>query len=433
MALFVQKYGGSSVADAACMRRVAGRIRDAQRAGNQVVVVVSAMGDTTDELIALAKQVNPEPNEREIDSLMATGEMASSAILTMALHALGVRAISMTGQQAGIRVDGTHQKAKIQTIHPRRIQKHLEQGNVVVVAGFQGLNPAEDIATLGRGGSDTTAVALAAALKADRCQILKDVDGVFTANPRVVPTARKLDEIAYEEMLELASSGAEVLQSRAVEFAKNYGVVLEVMSSFEVKPGTLVREENKQMEKMIIRGIAADKNQAKATLVGVPDQPGVAARIFKALANAHINVDMIVQNVSAAGITDLSFTVPEDEIVKTRRVMEPLVKKVRAGGLRFNDQIAKVSIVGVGMKSHSGVAYKMFDVLAANKINIEMISTSEIKISVVIRDSDADQAVRVLHEAFGLGTQSAPKKARVQKSRAQNTKKAVAAQARQRK
>lgn len=439
MALFVQKYGGSSVADAECMRRVAGRIRDARRTGNQVVVVVSAMGDTTDELIALAKQVNPEPNEREIDSLMATGEMASSAILTMALHALGVKAISMTGQQAGIRVDATHLKAKIQAINPKRIQRHLEQGYVVVVAGFQGMNPSEDIATLGRGGSDTTAVALAAALKADRCQILKDVDGVFTANPRVVPEARKLDEIAYEEMLELASCGAEVLQSRAVEYAKNYGVVLEVMSSFEVKPGTLVREENKQMEKMIIRGIAADKNQAKATLVGVPDQPGVAARIFKALANANINVDMIVQNVSAAGITDLSFTVPEDEIAKTRRVMEPLVKDIQAAGLRFNESIAKVSIVGVGMRSHSGVAYKMFDILAANKINIEMITTSEIKISVVIRDTDADQAVRALHAAFGLGRKSAkkaaPKKAGKASAKAcKSPKKAKApAKARQRK
>ena len=403
MALYVQKYGGSSVADAECMRRVAKRIHDTQLAGNQVVVVVSAMGDTTDDLIALAKQVNPEPNEREMDSLMATGEMASSAILTMALHARGAKAISMTGQQAGIKVDGTHLKAKIQEINPVRIKQHLKQGCVVVVAGFQGMNPAEDVATLGRGGSDTTAVALAAALKADRCQILKDVDGVFTANPRVVPTARKLDEIAYEEMLELASCGAEVLQSRAVEFAKNYGVVLEVLSSFEVKPGTLVREEDEEMEQMIIRGIAADKNQAKATLLGVPDTPGVAARIFKALAGANINVDMIVQNVSAAGVTDVSFTVAKDDINKTKRVIEPLVKEIRAAGLNFDGDIAKVSLVGVGMKSHSGVAYQMFDVLAAHRINIEMISTSEIKISVAIRAKDADLAVRSLHDAFGMG------------------------------
>lgn len=411
MALFVQKYGGSSVANAECMRRVAQRIRDTQAAGNRVVVVVSAMGDTTDDLIALAKQVNPEPNEREMDSLMATGEMASSAILTMALHALGVQAISMTGQQAGIKVDGTHLKAKIQEINPKRIKQHLDLGCVVVVAGFQGMNPAEDIATLGRGGSDTTAVALAAALKADRCQILKDVDGVFTANPRVVPAARKLDAIAYEEMLELASCGAEVLQSRAVEFAKNYGVVLEVMSSFEVKPGTLVREEDEEMEQMIIRGIAADKNQAKATLLGVPDTPGVAAHIFKALAGANLNVDMIVQNVSAAGVTDVSFTVAKDDISKTRRIIEPLVAEIKAAGLNFDGDIAKVSLVGVGMKSHSGVAYQMFEVLATHRINIEMISTSEIKISVAIRAQDADAAVRALHEAFGLA-QAAPRAAK---------------------
>ena len=422
MALYVQKYGGSSVADAECMRRVAQRIDDTRKAGNQVVVVVSAMGDTTDDLIALAKQVNPEPNEREMDSLMATGEMASSAILTMALHARGVNAISMTGHQAGIRVDGTHLKAKIEAIDPRRIRQHLDQGQVVVVAGFQGTNPAEDIATLGRGGSDTTAVALAAALKADRCQILKDVDGVFTANPRVVPSARKLDEIAYEEMLELASAGSEVLQSRAVEFAKNYGVVLEVLSSFEVKPGTLVREEDKEMEQMIIRGIAADKNQAKATLLGVPDTPGVAARIFKALAAANINVDMIVQNVSAAGVTDVSFTVAKDDINKTKRTIEPLVKQIRAAGLSFAGDIAKVSIVGVGMKSHSGVAYKMFDVLAGNQINIEMISTSEIKISVAIRAQDADQAVRALHDAFGMGRAAPKKKAPAKKKPAAKKK-----------
>ena len=420
MALYVQKYGGSSVADAECMRRVAKRIYDTQQAGNQVVVVVSAMGDTTDDLIALAKQVNPEPNEREMDSLMATGEMASSAVLTMALHALGAKAISMTGHQAGIRVDGTHLKAKIEAIDPKRIRKHLDQGQVVVVAGFQGTNPAEDIATLGRGGSDTTAVALAAALKADRCQILKDVDGVFTANPRVVPSARKLDEIAYEEMLELASAGSEVLQSRAVEYAKNYGVVLEVLSSFEVKPGTLVREEDEEMEQMIIRGIAADKNQAKATLLGVPDTPGVAARIFKALAGANINVDMIVQNVSAAGVTDVSFTVAKDDINKTKRVIEPLVKEIRAAGLNFDGDIAKVSLVGVGMKSHSGVAYKMFDVLAAHQINIEMISTSEIKISVAIRAKDADQAVRSLHDAFDMGR--APKKKAPAKKKAAKRK-----------
>jgi len=408
MALYVQKYGGSSVADAKCMRRVAKRVYDTQKAGNQVVVVVSAMGDTTDNLITLARQVNPEPSEREMDSLMATGEMASSAVLTMALHALGVKAVSMTGQQAGIKVDGTHLKAKIQGINPKRIKKHLDKGEVVVVAGFQGMNPSEDIATLGRGGSDTTAVALAAALKADRCQMLKDVEGILTANPRVVKDARKLDQITYEEMLELASCGSEVLQSRAVEFAKNYGVVLEVLSSFVVKPGTLVQEENKKMEQVIIRGIAADKNQAKATLRGLPDTPGVAAKIFKSLAAANINVDMIVQNVSEASHTDLSFTMAKDDIAKTRRVLEPMVKRVKAAGLSFDENIAKVSIVGVGMKSHSGVAFKMFDILAASRVNIEMISTSEIKISVAIHSKSADKAVLSLHKAFGLS--KAPKK-----------------------
>lgn len=402
MALFVQKYGGSSVADAACMKRVADRIKQTRGKNNRVVVVVSAMGDTTDDLIALARQVNPEPDEREMDSLLATGEMASSAILTMALHAAGVPAISMTGRQAGIRVDNTHLKAKIETIDPARIQAQLDQGKVVVVAGFQGLNADSDVATLGRGGSDTTAVALAAALHADRCQILKDVDGVFTANPRVEPRARKQDEITYDEMLELAACGAEVLQSRAVEFAKKYNVVLEVMSSFVVKPGTIVREEVKDMENVIIRGIASDQSQAKATLRGVQDTPGVAASVFKALAGANINVDMIVQNVSEAGVTDMSFTVPRDDIKKTQRVLAPLAKKVKAGGLHFDEDIAKVSIVGVGMKSHSGVAFKMFDALAAAGVNIDMISTSEIKISVVIRAKDADRAVRTLHEAFKL-------------------------------
>lgn len=402
MALFVQKYGGSSVADAACMKRVAERIKLTRGKNNRVVVVVSAMGDTTDDLIALARQVNPEPDEREMDSLLATGEMASSAILTMALHAAGVPAISMTGRQAGIRVDNTHLKAKIETIDPARIQAQLDAGKVVVVAGFQGLNAQSDVATLGRGGSDTTAVALAAALKADRCQILKDVDGVFTANPRVEPRARKQDEITYDEMLELAACGAEVLQSRAVEFAKKYNVVLEVMSSFEIKPGTIVREEVKDMENVIIRGIAADQSQAKATLRGVQDTPGVAASVFKALAGANVNVDMIVQNVSEDGVTDMSFTVARDDIKKTQRLLEPLAKKVKAGGLHFDEDIAKVSIVGVGMKSHSGVAYKMFDALAAAGVNIDMISTSEIKISVVIRAKDADKAVRTLHEAFKL-------------------------------
>lgn len=399
MALIVQKYGGSSVADVECLRRVAQRILKTRDQGNQVVVVVSAMGDTTDDLIELAKKVNPEPSDREMDMLMASGEQIASAVLTMALHAAGAEAAAMSGPQAGIRTDATHLKAKIMDINPKRIREQLKQGKVVVVAGFQGLNPNEDIATLGRGGSDTTAVALAAALKADRCQILKDVDGVFTTNPRVVPEARKLDEISYDEMLELASLGAEVLQSRAVEFAKKFGVVLEVMSSFHEKPGTLVREEVKDMEDIVVRGVAADKNQVKVTVGALPDKPGVAAGLFKELAKAHINVDMIVQNVSAQGITDLSFTVPRTELGKARKVLQALDYQ----SVHVDEDIAKISIVGVGMKSHSGVAYRMFDSLAKANINIVMIATSEIKISVVIKKDLADKATQVLHKAFELG------------------------------
>lgn len=399
MALIVQKYGGSSVADVECMQRVARRILNTRDAGNQVVVVVSAMGDTTDDLIELAKKIHPDPSDREMDMLMASGEQISAAVLTMALHAAGAEAVAMSGPQAGIRTDATHLKAKIMGIDPRRIRAQLKQGRVVVVAGFQGLNPNQDIATLGRGGSDTTAVALAAALKADRCQILKDVDGVFTTNPRVVPEARKLNEISYDEMLELSSLGAEVLQSRAVEVAKKFGVVLEVMSSFHEKPGTLVREEVKDMEDIVVRGVAADKNQVKVTVGALADKPGVAASLFKELARANINVDMIVQNVSAQGITDLTFTVPRAELVKARKVIQGLQYE----NVNVDEDIAKISIVGVGMKSHSGVAYRMFEALAKANINISMIATSEIKISVVIKKDKADAATQVLHKVFGLG------------------------------
>ena len=403
MALIVQKYGGSSVADVACMRRVAGRILESQKKGHRVVVVVSAMGDTTDDLINLAQQVHAEPDDRELDMLMATGEQISSAVLTMALHALGAKAVSLTGPQAGIFVDSVHRKAKITAIKPDRIMKFLRKGYVVIVAGFQGLNPEADIATLGRGGSDTTAVALAAALKADRCQILKDVEGVYTANPRVVPGARKLDEIAYDEMLELASLGSEVLQSRAVEFAKKYEVELEVLSSFTYAPGTVVRGEVAKMEDIVVRGVAADKKQNKVTIQHVPDRPGVAAKVFKELAVANVNVDMIVQNVSEKGFTDISFTINEDDLPKTKRAVETLSRKIGGRGSDVDKGVAKVSIVGVGMRSHSGIAYRMFDALAKNNVNIEMISTSEIKISVVIRKADADKAVRALHKVFGLG------------------------------
>lgn len=410
MALIVQKYGGSSVADAECMRRVARRILNTRDQGNQVVVVVSAMGDTTDDLIALAKQITPDPSERELDMLMASGEQIASAVLAMALHAQGADAIAMSGPQAGIYTDSTHMKAKIMEIKPKRVFKQLKKGHVVIIAGFQGLNPNEDIATLGRGGSDTTAVALAAALKADRCQILKDVEGIYTANPRVVPEAVKLDEIAYDEMLELASLGSEVLQSRAVEFAKKYGVVLEVMSSFVEKPGTLVKEEVKNMEAILVRGVAADKNQAKVTIANVPDKPGMAADLFKELAKANVNVDMIVQNVSAQGVTDISFTVPATEITKTRKTLGAMSKHLGDREAAIDEDIAKISIVGVGMRSHSGVAYRMFDALAKAKINISMIATSEIKISVVIKKAHADKAVQTLHKVFELQKQKSKKK-----------------------
>ena len=410
MALIVQKYGGSSVADADCMRRVARRILNTRDQGNQVVVVVSAMGDTTDDLIALAKQITPDPNERELDMLMASGEQISSAILAMALHAFGAEAIAMSGPQAGIYTDAVHTKAKIRDIKPKRIFEQLKKGRIVIIAGFQGLNPNQDIATLGRGGSDTTAVALAAALKADRCQILKDVEGVYTANPRVVPEAVKLDEIAYDEMLELASLGSEVLQSRAVEFAKKFGVVLEVVSSFVEKPGTLVREEVKNMEDIVVRGVAADKGQAKVTISAVPDKPGVAAELFKELAAASINVDMIVQNVSDKGITDISFTVPATEVNKTRKTLKLLEGQLGDRPPNIDEDIAKISIVGVGMRSHSGVAFRMFDALAKAKINISMIATSEIKISVVIKKAHADKAVQTLHKVFELEKQAAKKK-----------------------
>lgn len=400
MALLVQKYGGTSVADAACMQRVAQRVLDTQKEGNDVVVVVSAMGKTTDNLIALAREVHAHPTDREMDMLLSTGEQISVAILAMALHALGAKAVSMTGPQAGIFTDDVHAKAKIMDIKPDRIFEKLKESHIVIVAGFQGITPSRDIATLGRGGSDTTAVALAAALEADRCQIFTDVEGVYTADPRVVSTAHKLNEIAYDEMLELASLGAKVLQSRAVEFAEKFDVEVEVLSSFNRKPGTVVKKEVSTMEAILVRGVAADKDQAKVTIQHVDDRPGVAANLFKELAAAHINVDIIVQNVSEQGHTDISFTVPLEDLQRTRDTVNQLLDDLGATGVHYDDQIAKVSIVGVGMRSHSGVAYRMFEALAEHKINIEMISTSEIKISVVIERERADEAVRVLHDVF---------------------------------
>jgi aspartate kinase len=403
MALVVQKYGGTSVADADRIKNVARRVADYRGKGDQIVVVVSAMSGVTDGLIGLAKQITPSPPERELDMLLATGEQTSIALTAMALHALGVPAVSLTGAQAGIVTDGVHTKAKIKNITPKEAHRLLDGGNVVIVAGFQGQTSAGQITTLGRGGSDLTAIALAAALKADLCQIFTDVDGVYTADPRVVPEARKLTEISYDEMLELAGSGAKVMQLRSVEIAKKFGVVFEVRSSLNDNPGTLVKEETRSMEEIVVRGVALDKNQAKLTLVGVPDRPGVAARIFKGLAEASISVDMIVQNVShgaAVPLTDVSFTVDKSDLAKTRRLIESLKADVGFGEFTTDENIAKLSLVGVGMRTHSGVAAKMFETLAAEGINIGMISTSEIKIAVLIEAAKGDQAARAVHHAF---------------------------------
>lgn len=398
--LFVQKFGGSSVADAVCIRRVAQRVHDDYRDGHDIVVVVSAMGKTTDRLISMAREVHADPNDREYDQLLATGEQVTISLLAMALHAMGLEAVSMTGPQAGIRTDLRHTKAKITAIEPTRVRENLDKGRIVIVAGFQGLNPNADVSTLGRGGSDLTAVAMAAALGADRCQIFTDVDGVYTADPRVVPSARRLEEIAFDEMLELASMGAKVLQSRSVEFAKKYGVELEVLTSFERKPGTIVKEAS-AMEDVLVRGVAADKNQAKVTLRGVKDTPGVAAHLFKAVAEAGVNVDVIVQNVSEEGETDISFTVARDDLADVRGCLKSLTSVSYREDL-YDDTIAKVSLVGVGMRSHTGVAFRMFECLAERGINIQMISTSEIRVSVVIDEASANVACQALHTAFEL-------------------------------
>ncbi len=403
MALIVQKYGGTSVANTERIRNVATRVASYRARGDKIVVVVSAMSGVTDNLIKLAKEIMHLPNEREMDVLLATGEQQTIALTAIALHGLNVAAVSLTGAQAGITTDGVHTKARIQNITPRRIHDLLDAGNVVIVAGFQGETPEGQVTTLGRGGSDLTAIALAAALKADLCQIYTDVDGVYTADPRIVPTAQKLEEISYDEMLELASLGAKVMQSRSVEFAKKFKVIFEVRSSLNDHPGTVVKEETKSMEDVVVRGVSLDKNQAKVTLVAVPDKPGVAARIFKAIGDANLNVDMIVQNIShgaGAPATDLSFTVDKPDLLKARRVIDGLKGEIGCKQVIADEKIGKLSIVGVGMKSHSGVAGKMFDVLAREGINIDMISTSEIKISVVVDLAKGEQAMKAVHAAF---------------------------------
>lgn len=401
--IIVQKYGGSSVANPGRIKEVAKRVSSYRKKGHDIVVVVSALGDTTDELLDLAAQITQNPSDREMDMLLSTGEQISVALLAMALHKIGYEAISFTGPQVGIMTDSSHTKAKIVNIKPDNIKKELKKGKIVIVAGFQGMNPDHEITTLGRGGSDMTAVALAIALKAGTCEIYTDVDGVYTADPRAVKDARKLDEISYDEMLELASLGAQVMQARSIEAASKYNMPIHVRSSFNNNKGTLISKEVKAMEDVLVRGVTANKKEAKVTVCDVPDRPGEASILFDRLAKAGINVDMIVQNISRTGATDISFTVATSDVAKTEQVVKEVVKKIGAAGIKFDKNIAKISVVGVGMRSHSGVAAKMFTALASKKINIDMISTSEIKISCVINGKYGDEAVKVIHKAFGLG------------------------------
>ncbi|MCZ1008526.1 MULTISPECIES: aspartate kinase [Streptomyces] len=412
MGLVVQKYGGSSVADAEGIKRVAKRVVEAKKNGNQVVVVVSAMGDTTDELIDLAQEVSPIPSGREFDMLLTAGERISMALLAMAIKNLGHEAQSFTGSQAGVITDSVHNKARIIDVTPGRIKTSVDEGNIAIVAGFQGVSQdKKDITTLGRGGSDTTAVALAAALNADVCEIYTDVDGVFTADPRVVKKARKIDWISFEDMLELASSGSKVLLHRCVEYARRYNIPIHVRSSFSGLKGTWVSNEpqgDQPMEQAIISGVAHDTSEAKVTVVGVPDKPGEAARIFRAIADSEVNIDMVVQNVSAAstGLTDISFTLPKAEGRKAVAALERTRAAVGFDSLRYDDQIAKISLVGAGMKTNPGVTATFFEALSNAGVNIELISTSEIRISVVTRADDVNEAVRAVHTAFGLDTDS---------------------------
>jgi aspartate kinase len=406
--LIVQKYGGSSVATAERIKRVADRIVATRKAGDDVVVVVSAMGDTTDELLDLAHQVSPLPPGRELDMLLTAGERISMALLAMAIHNLGYEARSYTGSQAGVITTSSHGKARIIDVTPGRIKGALDEGAIAIVAGFQGVaQDTKDITTLGRGGSDTTAVALAAALRADVCEIYTDVDGVFTADPRIVPNARHIEQITYEEMLELAACGAKVLMLRCVEYARRSGIPIHVRSSYSNKPGTIVSGsmEDLPVEQALITGVAHDRSEAKITIVGVPDEPGVAARIFSTVAAAESNIDMIVQNVSTEGTgrTDISFTLPKSDGPTAMTALGRVKEEIGFKDLLYDDHIGKVSLVGAGMRSHPGVAARFFAALAGAGINIEMISTSEIRISVVCRDTDLDAAVRVVHEAFELG------------------------------
>jgi aspartate kinase len=402
MRLIVQKYGGTSVGSPERIRNVARKILETQRAGCRVVAVVSAMGGVTDNLIKLASETSPRPDAREMDILLATGEQAAMALVAMAINALGGKAISLTGAEAGILTDRAHTRAKIANITPRQIQALLAEDYIVIVAGFQGQNADGETTTLGRGGSDLTAIALAGALEADACQILTDVDGVFTCDPRIVSDAQKIDEVSYDELLEMAGSGSKVMQSRAVEFAKKFGVEFEVRSSLKDAPGTIAKEETANMEDVVIRGISLERNQAKVTIDDVKDKPGIAARIFSTIAQGNISVDMIVQSVSEHGTTDVSFTIHENDLAAATELLTPLVKEVEAVGLITKAGVAKLSVVGIGMRSHSGVAARLFDCLGKGGINIQLISTSEIKIAVIIDGPDADRAAQLTHQEFGL-------------------------------
>ena len=400
--MIVQKYGGSSVADTEKIQNVARRVA-ASASGHQLVVVVSAMGKTTDGLMSLAHEITPTPEPRELDMLLATGEQVTIALLAMALQALGLKARSFTGVQAGMRTDTIHTTARLTRMETDRVRQALDAGEIAIVAGFQGLSETDEITTLGRGGSDLTAVALAAALAADVCEIYTDVDGVYTADPNIVPDARKLARVAYDEMLEMASLGARVLQSRSVEFAKKYGVPVHVRSTFKPDPGTLVTREEHDMEQAVVTGVTHDRSQAKISILRVPDRPGIAGQVFGAIAERNIVVDMIVQNISRDGYTDMSFTVPRGDYARAVTALEDVARKIGAQGVVHDERVAKVSIVGVGMRSHSGVASRMFGVLAGEGINIQMISTSEIAISCVIEDKYTELAVRALHDTFEVG------------------------------
>src|SRR5213595_975549 len=402
MHLIVQKYGGTSVGTPERICNVARRILETQRKGCRVVAVISAMAGVTDRLLKLAKAVSPQPTERELAILLATGEGAATALTAMAVNALGGTAISLTGAQAGILTDHHHTKARIANISPKQIHEMLSEDYIVVVAGFQGQSPEGETTTLGRGGSDLTAIALAGALNADTCQIFTDVDGVFTCDPRIVKDAEKLCEIAYDELLEMAGSGAKVMQSRAVEFAKKFGVEFEVRSTFTKRRGTVAKEEAPSMEDVVVRGISLDRRQAKLSIAGVRDEPGIAGRIFSNIAAAHIIVDMIVQNASIGGTTDISFTIHEDELENARKILMPVIGEIGAKRLNTGSGMAKLSVVGIGMRSHSGVAARLFECLGKAGINIQLVSTSEIKITVIIDEKDLKRAAQLTHHEFGL-------------------------------